>query len=160
MSKWYLNIIGILPINTQRQRPLSVFLKNILVAPITFADIKFEINEQRQDQYEPQQPFQNAYNNKWTGYRMLLTNVCFSLAILMDIGPSIWFFATNITNIADTTAVFYFIGVLVIFLSDYWLLLLHKQALYILLADLQKLVNKSKYVLIYIMIVTRKLHIR
>lgn len=100
-NKQFSNIIRILPQMEEKVQPFSIFMKNILVAPFLFVDKTYGTSDK-------QQQFQNIYHKKWNGYRMFLTNFCFSIAILMDIVLSIWYFAANITNTTKATSSFYY----------------------------------------------------
>lgn len=76
---------------------------------------------------------------------LLLKNILISSLMLSHLIPTISFFAENITSLAKSTAAFYVIGVMVIFLSTYWNLLANRTRLDGLIYDLEDMQRRSNH---------------
>lgn len=127
-SRRHLNTIGILP-QVHRQS-VEISARNPSVGSLFLANKSTDLHPKR---------------SSARSFRLTLTNICASLFIILMMAPSIAYFIMNITDLAKTTSVFYLIGVLLIFLADYWILLFNKIDLEALLNELQSLVNQSSF---------------
>lgn len=75
---------------------------------------------------------------------MILKNVFFSLLIWLDLAPTIYYFVTNLSSLAKSTAASYMIGVLANHIATYWCVLADRNALDVLLYNLRAMVQMGK----------------
>lgn len=78
-----------------------------------------------------------------SGISILFRNILISSLLILDLVPTVYFFAENITDLVKTTAAFYVIGLLFIFIATYWNVLAHRTHLDELLHNLEDMIQMS-----------------
>lgn len=102
INKYYLNLIGILPVHTSHEfnfSTISILLRIILISSL----------------------------------------------LLLHFAPTTYYFCANITSLTKSTASFYVIGVLAIFISAYWNIVAHRKCVNELLNNLEGMLLWSNY---------------
>lgn len=76
---------------------------------------------------------------------ILHKNILISSIIVLDLVPTLLFFAANITDLVKSTAAFYVVGVIFICITTYWNILAHRTDLDDLMHDLENMLRLSKH---------------
>lgn len=74
-----------------------------------------------------------------------IKNVLITLPMLLLLGSLSAYFAVNLSNLVEATDVFYVIASTLLCIGQYWFLVTQKESLWLVLIDLQKLIDRSKF---------------